>query len=74
MKNQLLKQFYDNEGQREAVKVFMLEVLKELAVEKTFTGHPITGIKEAHELVNKMFDKLAELYAIIDPPITHNSR
>ncbi len=72
--NQLLKSFYNNENQREAVKTFLIESLKELAVEMTFDGKDVTGIKEAHDAINKAFDSLAETYGIIDPPVINNSR
>lgn len=69
-----LKSFYDNEGQREAVREFMILVLRDMAVEKTFEGSPVIGIKEAHELVDKMFDKLEEQYGIIKKPVISNSK
>jgi len=74
MNNQLLKQFYEFQGQREAVKEFMINCLKELAIEKTFNGHDTTGIKEARDTINKMFDKLEEDYGIIEITYPSNSR
>lgn len=72
--NQLLKRFYDNEGEREAVKAFQLAVLGEIAVEKAFDGKPTSGIQEARECVEKMFDRLAEQYGKIEPAVINNSR
>jgi len=72
--NQLLKNFYENKNQREAVKTFLIENLKELAVERTFEGKDVTGIKEAHDSINKAFDKLAETYGIIESTEINNSR
>ncbi len=63
-----LKNFYENESMRETVKSFMVDVLKEIAVQKTFDGEETTGIKDARELVDKTFDKLKELYGKIDTP------
>jgi hypothetical protein len=56
--NQHLIAFYNNQGQRETVKLFLIEVLKEIAVEKSFEGEPVTGIKEAKDTIDKAFDKL----------------
>jgi len=69
-----LKAFHDNENQREAVKDFMVECLKEMAVDKTFNGEETTGIKESRELINKTFDKLAELYGKIKTINNDNPR
>jgi hypothetical protein len=65
--NQYLQNFYGNIGQREAVKLFMVEVLGEMAVERAFAGKPVVGIAEAKELVDKTFDKLDEIYGKIEP-------
>jgi len=72
--NPVLRNFYSNEAERDAVKEFMIEVLKELAVERTFDGKPVTGIPEARELVDRLFDKLQELYGKIKEPVISNSR
>ena len=69
-----LSQFYDNEPQRDAVKVFMIEVLKMIAVERAFEGEPVTGIQEARELVDKTFNKLEELYRKVEKPVSLSSR
>lgn len=72
--NPILKQFYDNESGREAVKQFMIEVLGEMAIEKAFEGIPTDGIQEARACVEKSFDKLAELYGKVKPSVIPNSR
>ena len=72
--NQTLKQFYDNENGREAVKLFMVEQLREMAVEQVFNKKAIAGIYEARKVIDKTFDKLAELYGKIEEPIISNSR
>ena len=59
----LLRQFYLNEHEREAVKEFMIQVLKERAVDKVFNKKAIAGVYEARELIDEMFNKLEELYA-----------
>jgi len=70
----LLKQFNTNESEKEAVKVFLIETLGVMAIEKTFNGETTTGIKDARELIDKMFDKLDELYPITKEPVEINSR
>lgn len=72
--NQLLKSFHGNVSQRETLKAFMVQVLKDIAVEKTFAGEPVTGIKEASELITRMFDKLDEEYAVDPEPDIPNSQ
>lgn len=59
---------------REAVKDFQIKCLKDLAVDKTFEGEDVKGIKEARELVDHMFDTLEELYGKIDTVTKIDSR
>jgi len=72
--NATLQQFYDNEGQREAVKVFMVETLKEMTVELAFEGKSVVGIPETSKLIDRTFDRLEELYGKIEKPIINNPR
>lgn len=55
--------FYRNENEREAVKAFMIQQLGEMTVEMAFEGKPVTGIQEARQLVDKMFNRLEERYS-----------
>lgn len=66
--------FYNNKGERESVKLFLNEVLKEIAVEMAFEGKSVVGIPEAKKCVDKAFDKLDELYGKIEAPKEVNSR
>lgn len=59
-----LRNFYNNENERESVKEFMIECLKEMAHERAFAGESVAGISEARELVEKMFDKLEQMFRI----------
>lgn len=52
----------------------MIEVLKEIAVEKTFAGEPVLGIQEARLLIERTFDKLDELHGKIEKPVINNPR
>ena len=74
MDKQLLKQFYEFKGQREAVRYFMIETLKEIAIERAFDGKDVSGIPEARLCIENMFDRLEELYGIIEKPVVNNSR
>lgn len=72
--NPALKNFYDNEVLREAVKAFLLEELHNLAVERVFGKQTVAGIYEGKKVIDKAFDKLGVLYGKIDKPVIHNSR
>jgi len=71
---QSLKLFYDNIQEREAVKAFLIDCLKELAVEKTFDGEDVSGIKEARQNIERAFDRLDEMYGKIETSKPSNSR
>lgn len=71
--DQLFK-FHQNKAQREIVKAFLIQNLKELAVARTFNGEPVTGIKDAKEAIDKSFDKLEEIYGKIKEKKIPNSR
>ena len=71
--NNILQQFYNNETQRETIHSFLIEILKELAIDKTFKGEDVKGIKEAKEAIEKAFDRLDELYKVKEASIS-NSR
>ncbi len=72
--NPTLKTFYENQNERETVKLFLIETLKGIAVERAFNGQDTYGIQEANEAIIKMFDKLDEIYGKIKPPVIGNSR
>jgi len=72
--DKILQQFYAVEAMRVTLEEFMIDTLKQMAVEKTFEGENVTGIKEARELVTKMFDRLDELYGKIKEPVDISSR
>lgn len=69
-----LKLFYENEKQRETVKLFMQEQLRELAADMAIEGESVTGIPETNRLITRMFDKLDEMYGRIEVITEHNSR
>lgn len=60
--NNHLKTFYDNELQREAVKEFMIECVKELAISKAFNGESTQHIADCKHVVENTFIKLKEIY------------
>ena len=71
---QILHQFYANKVQREAVQAFMIECLGKIAVERTFRGEDVSGIKDARELVDRTFDELQLLYDTEPKPLYNNSK
>ena len=72
--NKQLKQFYDNEGTREAVREFLIQTLKELAVERVFAKGTVSGIYEGKKAIEVGFDKLEEMFGIIKEQKVPNSR
>ncbi len=58
--NNNLRNFYQNENEREAVKLFFIETLGEMAKEKAFDGESVVGIKEARDMVERSFETLAQ--------------
>ncbi len=70
----VLSIFQSNEPTRDAVKLFMIETLKDIAVDKAFGGEDTKGIPEAKLLIDKMFEKLADIYGKKDAPIIDSTR
>lgn len=62
-----LRQFYNNENEREAVKEFLIQTLKEMAVERVFDKKAVAGIYEGKKAIEKAFDDLQIKYGIIKP-------
>lgn len=58
----ILRQFYNNETQREVVKGFLIDTLKQIAIDRTFNSKDTGGISDAKECIDNAFDKLEELY------------
>lgn len=69
-----LKLFYDNVHEREAVRAFFVEQLREMAADMALEGDDVTGIKDANHLVTRVFDKLDEKYGKIEVLKDQNSR
>jgi hypothetical protein len=69
-----LKTFYDNTFEREAVRAFFVEQLREMAADMALDGDDVTGIKDANKLVTRVFDKLDEKYGKIETIKDQNSR
>jgi hypothetical protein len=62
----LLKTFYNDVHTREAVKLFMTEQLQNIAIERTMNREDVSGIADAMELINTSFDRLKDVYGIIE--------
>jgi hypothetical protein len=69
-----LQTFYNNEPQRKAVEEFLVQVLKDLTIEKAFEGRDTAGIAEARTAIDTMFHRLSELYEPKKPIIINSSR
>lgn len=66
--------FYNNETEREAVHTFLIQTLKDIAVERAFQGQDIGGIADAAELIETAFKKLDDEYGKVATPKVTDSR
>ena len=57
-----LNQFY-NSDKKEAFYDFFVEVLKEETAKRVFERKDVSGIADAKELLDKVYDKLKRKYA-----------
>lgn len=64
-----LRFFYEDVNLRNAVKDFLIETLGEIAIDKTFNGEDVSGIKDARDLVERAFNKLEEEYGKIEKKV-----
>ena len=69
-----LQLFYRNESEREAVRAFLVETLRENAADKALKGEDTKGFQDAKDAIDNMFDKLQQAYDIIKKPTNNNSR
>ena len=58
-----LKDFYLNEVMRNDVKDYLLNFLKEQAIQKTFNREDVSAIAEAKEVLDNAFDNLEVLFS-----------
>lgn len=70
----ILKVFYDNAPMRETVKAFFDEQLREVAINRVFSGKSVEGMIESKEVLDSVFTKLEEIYATKKDPIIESSR
>lgn len=54
----MLNRFYADKEIYNAVRDFLNEHLKDLAVKKTFNGEQVTGIKEAKDAIDNAFRQM----------------
>lgn len=69
-----LKLFYDNVHEREAVRAFFVEQLREMAADMALEGESVEGIKDANTLITRCFDTLDQRYGKIEIIKDQNSR
>ena len=70
----LLLTFYKNTHEREAVREYLTNTLKELAIEKTFSGKDTVGIQEAKETIDRAFENLEAEFGEKEDPKPQNAR
>ena len=61
-----LKELQRNTTQKEATKLFLIDALKQIAVERAFVGESVVGIKEAKEAIDIAFERLDTEYAKVE--------
>jgi hypothetical protein len=57
-----LREVYLNETVRTDLKNLLVWALGEVAKEQAFNGTPTAGIKDANESIDKVFEKLEEMF------------
>jgi hypothetical protein len=72
--NPILKTFYDNENQREAVREFIFECLNELAIKRVMARESTLSLADAKEVVEQSFIRLREIYGEKPKPNISSSR
>lgn len=59
--NPHLKAFFEDKAAQLAWSEFILDKLSREILELTYAGKPVTGYKEAHDIISASFKELAEL-------------
>jgi hypothetical protein len=59
--NPLLKAFFQDKPTQEAWANFIIETLNEDALQRIYNGEDTSAVKEAREIIEKSFKRLAEL-------------
>lgn len=72
--DRILRAFYNNESEREAVRAFMVETLRELAADRALKGEPTEGVALANKTIDHTFAKLQTLYGKIEDVDIANTR
>lgn len=58
----MLKRFYQDELMRNQVKEFLVQCLRDKAVELAFSGRSTAEIQKANEVIDEAFNKLEHTY------------
>jgi hypothetical protein len=58
---QILSEFYQDEGTREAVRQYFLNTLDRLALEKVYAKEDTQGIADARHAIETAFDDLDDM-------------
>lgn len=69
-----LAQFYGNETQKKAVYDFLVEQLKEQALENVFARGETQHFADAKDSIDRAFNRLQEIYGKIPIPVINSSR
>lgn len=66
----ILRTFTGDVHTKEAVKEFIIEVIKTEGLEKMFAKEDVSHVAEAYDLINKAFEQLDQTYGIKERPTT----
>ena len=70
----ILKQFYSNVHEREEVHNYLINVLKDMTVERAFEKQDVSGIADAKEAIDTAFSKLEVEFGEKPDPRPINSK
>ncbi len=70
----ILKRFYIDETTREAVLAYMLDCVRQKAVEKTLAREDTSGIADANDIIKEAFIGLQEQFGDNPKPKLTSSR
>ncbi len=59
---------------REAMRQFLIDQMREMAIDRVFTKQSTAGIYECRKVIDKTFDKLEEIYGKIDEAVIDDPR
>jgi hypothetical protein len=69
-----LQQLHNDKATTDLFKEFFVGVLEEETIKRVFAKKDITGIAEARELLDKVFNRLDDIYKVEKKRVQPNSK